>query len=246
MAWGMVAGAAISVVGGALLSDDHGASDANASASQESGEQARLAGVQADIAQSQWDRYRKIYGPLEEEYLNESKNLGSIANQNHDAQQAAADVASGFAGAREQLNETPGLNPNSDAYLRAANRINLAEAASSATGQSAARKTAQDRGRAALTDAVSLGKGLPASAGSILASAGAGLGSAARLYQQQAQYGQQQANATGAGFGKLIGGITGSKGFQDWMSSPNDSPASLANNSPLSNDLVLGNGSLAD
>lgn len=205
MAWGAVAGAAISVVGGAMLSDgDSGAAAANNAQSE------RLSRVQADIAEDQWDLYKRIYGPLEEEFVGESRGVGSIANQNKAAQQAAADVAGTFAGAREQLNETPGLNPNSDAYLRNANKINLAEAASSAAAQSGARQDVQAKGRAATVDALSLGKGLPASAGSMLATAGSGLRAAAQFHQRNA-------DATADGFGRVVGGITSSKGFQDWI-----------------------------
>lgn len=226
MAWAMVAGAAISVVGGAIASKKGSSSGSTAAATQASDSQAKLAGIQGDIAQKQYDAYERIYQPLEQQYVDESRGVGSIANQNKAAQQAGADVASSFAGAREQLNETPGLNPNSDAYLRQANRTNLAEAASSAAAETGARQNVQDKGRAAESDAVSLGKGIPATASSMLASAGSGLGSAARMYEQQAQYAQGRADSAGGGFSKAVGGITGSQAFQNWMNKPSGTSGS--------------------
>lgn len=216
MTFGAIGGAVLASVAGAVvtsaMSDGGGGGGGGSSAS---GGQERLANVQARIGEEQWDRWRSLYMPIEDEYVNEARNTGSIANQNQSAQQAAADVAAGFAGAREQLSEIPGINPNSDAYIRNANKINLAEAATSAAAQTGARESVRTRGRAAMTDAISLGKGLPATASTTLSAAGSGLSSAANFAAQQAANNQ----ATAAAAGRTVGGLVG-RGFDAWMNRP--------------------------
>lgn len=219
MSWGIVAGAVISTVGGAMLSDDSGAQGMNDSA-------AAASRQQAQIAQEQWDRWRTKYGPMEDEFLDESRGVGSISNQNRHAQQAAADVAGGFAKVRQQLADAPVNSP--DARLREENRINLAEAAASAAGQTGAREATRTAGRAATTDALSLGRNLPANATSALGASASGMGSAAR-------WAQQTADNTARGFGKMVGGVTDSAAFKNWvggMTAP-DTRESLIQNSPM-------------
>lgn len=205
MAWGLVAAAAITTVGGAIISD--GANDAAESASNSASEYNKL---QGEIAKEAWDRYKQIYLPFEQQFLEESKGVGSIANQNKAAQRAAADVASQFAGARERLGNNPGLDPGSDTAVREKNKINLAEAAASAAAQNAARENTRDKGRAATIDALSLGKGLPANATTGLANAAGGL-------QSAANYSQRRADSQAEGFGRMVGGITSSRAFQNWV-----------------------------
>lgn len=65
-AWAIVAGAAISVVGGSLLADDHGAGAANAAS-------ADAAHQQTAIAQDQWDTYKQTYQPLEKAYAGQAE-----------------------------------------------------------------------------------------------------------------------------------------------------------------------------
>jgi hypothetical protein len=211
MTWGMIAGAAISTVGGALLADDNGADDNGAEGMNDSA--AEMNRIQAEIGKDQWDRYKSIYGPIEEQWIDESQGIDSFANQNKAAQQAGADVAGAFAGARDKLNKNAGIDPGSQAYLQEQSRTNLAEAAASAAGQTGARQQVRDKGRAAVTDIVQLGKGLPATASSSLSAGASGLAAAGR-------YAQGRADDSAAGFGKMVGGITGSDGFKKWLNSP--------------------------
>jgi hypothetical protein len=201
-----IAGGVASAVVGSALSDDNGAEGMNDAA-------AASSRLQAEIGKERWERYKSIYGPIEEQWIEESQGIDSFANQNKSAQQAAADVAGSFAGAREKLNKNAGIDPGSQAYLQEQSRTNLAEAAASAAAQTGARQQVRDKGRAAKTDVVSLGKDLPANATSSLNSSAAGLAAAGR-------YAQNRADASAAGIGKIVGGITGSKGFQDWINSP--------------------------
>lgn len=228
MTWGMIGGAAVSVIGGALLSDNGGAQATSDSATAANN-------LEAKIGQEQWERYKKAYAPLEDQYIQESLGIGSLANQNKSAQQAAADVAGTFSGAREQLRDNPGIDPGSQSYLHEANRLNLNEAATSAAAQTGARQTVQAQGRAAQTDALSLGKGLPAQASTALSSAASGLGAAGR-------YAQTRADNAAAGFGKAVGGITNSPGFKNFINGSGGytQGGSAASNMP--DDIDIGGG----
>ncbi len=189
-AWAVVAGAAISVVGGALLSDDHGAGDANAAA----GDATR---TQSAIAQDQWDTYKQIYQPLEKSYAADAQTYASAANRERYAGQAQASVAQQYGLAHERLARTPGLDTSSPAYAASLVGLDMHQAAASATGQNTARYRVDDMGWARRTDALSLGKGLPAQAS-------AGLAQAAATNNQRAQNGFAAANTQGAQIGQLV------------------------------------------
>jgi hypothetical protein len=184
--------------------------------------QAALAEKQDARSQDQWDRYKATYQPLEDQMIDEAKGVGSVANQNKAASDAAASTAATFATARQRLSKNPGVNPSSQQYLQQESQIGLAEAANSAASQTGAREAVKDRGTAALTNAVSLGKGLPASAVTAGQSAGAIMGSAGVMYEKSADDYRKQGDDAAAGissFAKGAAGIFGSKGVQDWMNS---------------------------
>lgn len=192
-------------------------------ASQEAsaGRQAALAEKQDARAEQAWQRYRSTYA-LEDQMVDEARGAGSRANQDKAAADSAAAVSSSFANARERLNKNPGVNPSSQQYQQEASKIGLAEAATSATAQTSAREAVKDRALAAQTNAVSLGKGLPASAVAGGNSAGAIMGSAGDMYVASTKAAREQAADVSAGissFAKGAAGIYGSKGMQDWINS---------------------------
>lgn len=205
-----------------------------------------IAWQQAMQSQQQWQRYLNTYSPLEDEYAAEARNTGSIANQNAAAAKAAAATSSAYATARERLAKNPGMNQSEQAYLQEANRINLGEAAASATNQNAARDKVIDTGNARMTDAISIGKGMPAQAASSLSSAsatGAGL-MAARMGASRDEY---NADMAGIGqFGKSVGGLFQSKGFQNWLNSGSNANSVASNwDSPATN-WAFGTGGMGD
>lgn len=172
--------------------------------------QAEIAERQQDIAEEQYGRYKQVYQPIEDQFVAESQNFGSIANQNKEAKDAAAAVKGAYVGAREQLARAPGINTNSQAYLQEANRINLAEAATTAATQNKARADVVAKGRAYATDALSLGKGMSANAASTLANAGSAYGSIGSTYGNMASgaYGRAADTMSGIGsIGKMVGGM---------------------------------------
>ena len=168
--------------------------------------QEEIMGRQQDIADEQWANYKQNYLPLEQEYLETAKNFGSIANQEKAAANSAAATAGKFAGAKEELNRTPGLDPNSQQYLRTKAKIELAEAASSAAGQTAARENVEKTGAAMLQDAASMGKGVSGNAVASLNAAAAGAANYATAAGQRAD------NMAG-GVGQMVGGLYKSGAF---------------------------------
>ena len=217
----MFVGAIVASVGGAvvgsLLSDDNGATGANDAA-------AASSRLQSEIARDQWNRYKTMYSPLEESYVKEAQGYDSPENYARAAGDASATVAGQFGKAREQLMRTPGLDPSSGAYQAGMTNLGLSEAANSAVQQNAARMKVKDMAFARKTDALSLGKGLPAQASSMLGSAAAtnfGLGQAA----------QRQSNLESAATGKMLGNIFTPKNITaagDWLSGPSSAQQGAA------------------
>lgn len=211
----MAVATAIAAVGAAAsIAGVANARKANKTAESAAKSQEEIANRQMAIAEEQHERWKTRFQPLEDQYVEEAQNFGSIANQNKAAKDAVATVKGGFAGAREQLARAPGINTNSQAYLQEANKINLAEAATSAAAQNAARSDIVNKGRAYATDALSLGKGLSANAASTLSSAGSAYGNIGSNALSRA------ANTmSGIGsIGKAVGGLYESnKGAFDGM-----------------------------
>lgn len=163
----MPVAAAIGVAAvGALAS--RSANKAAANASNASADSARL---QSQIAAEQWDKYQEIYDPLERQVVKEAQQYDTPENYAKAAGDASATVASQFGKAREQLMRTPGLDPSSGAFQAGMTNLGLSEAANNAVQQNAARMKVKDTAFARKTDALSLGKGLPANASSALSSA---------------------------------------------------------------------------
>jgi hypothetical protein len=152
---------------------------------------------QSAIAQDQWNSYKSTYQPLEKSMVGEAQNYDSQENQDRAAGLSSSTISEQYGKARDRLGRTPGLDPSSGAYASSMVGLDNSQAASDAVGQNAARNRVKDMAWARRTDALSLGKGLPAQASAGLATAGyqsAGLASA--------QYGRSANEA--AGFGKLV------------------------------------------
>jgi hypothetical protein len=202
MPWA-VAAAAVGVVG------SYAVSERNADRAEEmSNKQAQSADTQMALANEQWNKYLELYGPLEEELVNESRDYGSEANKTKAAEEAAGQVASSYSNLRQRLNSTPGLDPSSDRYQKMLAKMSIAEAANSASAQTGARRQVEQEGRARKLDAMSLGKGLPANASSSLAQA-------TGTYGQIARQADNQASQQGYGFGRMVGDVLNNKTFQN-------------------------------
>lgn len=169
MAW--IAAAVIgSAVVGAVASDS---ASRRASKAQEGASDA--ARLQAEIGAEQWDRYKEVFGPLEEQYIKEASDYASPARYARAAEEASATVGSQFGKARDRLSRTPGLDTSTPGFSASMIGLDTAQAAADATAQNNARRRVEDTGWARRTDALSLGKGLPTNASTMLSNASTSL-----------------------------------------------------------------------
>lgn len=200
---GALIGAAASAVIGSMLADDNGAEGANDAA-------ASAANLQAQIARDQWNKYKEIYEPLERTMVDEAQNYDTPEAYNRAAGDASATVSQQFSKARDRLTRTNGLDPSSGAYQSSLVGLDMAQAASDATQQNAARQKVTDTAYARKQSALGLGKGLDNTAS-------AGLASAAHSNLNLAYMGQKQANLEAANTGETVKNIfsAGSKWLSD-------------------------------
>lgn len=203
MTWGMIGGAAVSVIGGSLLADDNGAEGANDAA-------ANATNLQAQIAREQWNKYKEIYEPLEKQMVDEAQDFANPENYAKAAGEASATVSSQFGKARDRLTRTPGLDPSSAAYQSSLVGLDLAQAANDATAQNVARQGVTDTAYARKQAALGLGKGLDTTAS-------AGLSRSAETSRMLGLASQQQANAEAQGFGKLTSNVFSSPTVSNWL-----------------------------
>jgi hypothetical protein len=192
VAGGLVAGVAGTLVGGIMSKKSNDAAARSADA------QSYLANTQGDIANEQWQRYKDTYAPLEDKYVQEAQQYDSPENYAKAAGEAAADSSLAFAKARDRLNRMPGLDPSSGSYQKNIIGLNLAQAATDATAQNAARQTVKDTAWGRKTNAISLGKNLPTQASQ-------GLSAAANTQAGLTNYYQNKADATAAQWGAIVG-----------------------------------------
>lgn len=205
MAWAVVAGATIATVGGSLL--NRGASNAATRANNATADATQL---QSQIAAEQWDKYKEMYEPMEKDYIKEAQNYDTPEQYAKAAGDASATVSDQFSKARDRLTRTPGLDPSSAGYASNMVGLDLAQAATDATQQNAARQKVKDTAYARKTDALSLGKGLPAQASSALSNA-------ASANASLAQFNQTQANNTAAAFGRVTDRVMNSPTVSNWL-----------------------------
>ena len=187
-----IGSAAVGMIGASVIGAVAGgsASRAGARASDASAEATR---AQSDIAKEQWNRYKSIYAPIEDKYAQDAQNSDSATNSAKAAGAASSTVTDQFSKARARLARTPGMDPSTAAYTASLTGLDMAQAATDATQQNAARQGVQDTAWARKTDALSLGKGMPAQATAGLSSAAAT--AANQASNQYALAGQQGANA---------------------------------------------------
>lgn len=190
----VAASAGTAVIGGLM---NRSANKAAKNANNAAADSARL---QTEIAREQWDRYKNVYAPLEQEYVNDARQAGSPEAYARATGDAAASVANEFGKARQQLARTPGMDPSSGAFQAGMTNLGLSEAANSAVQQNAARMRTKDAAVSRMTNALSLGKGLPAQATS-------GLNAAAGTNISLGAAAQKQANTQADAIGSVLGSV---------------------------------------
>lgn len=182
--------------------------------------------AQSQIGQEQWDRYQKIYAPLEDGMVTEAQNFDTTAAYDRAAADANATVNTQYGLAADRLRRTPGLDPSSAGSTAANSGLALAQAGSGAAAQNAARTGIRDKAWARKTDALSLGKGLAATASSTL---GASASSAGNIAATQ----QNNANNTAAGVGGMFRDLANSSTVQNWFTPSTPDLAISTNGVPM-------------
>lgn len=222
MAFGLSAGAA-ALVGAVAAPVISGVinRDTNRAAARASNAAADASAQQAAIAGEQWDRYLNTYAPLEDQMVLDAQNYDSPENFSRAAGDASASVSSQFGKARDRLTRTPGLDPSQAGYQSAMVGLDLAQAASDATQQNAARQKVRDVAYARKNDALSLGKGLPGQASTALSQVASTDMSLARF-----NYGVGQ--DTSAAIGNVVNRVLNPPGVKNWLGSATN-PVGAAN-----------------
>lgn len=189
----MAIGTAAAIIGSAVIGGVASNSASRRAARAQQGA-SDAAAQQAEIAREQWDTYKETYQPLERRLVADAQNFDSPERYAEAAGEAAADVNNQFGLARERLSRQPGFDPSSAAAQSSMVGLELSQAAAGATGQNAARRNIRDTAWARKVDAMSLGKGLPAQASSMLSSSANTMGNIASN-----QYGLADSQARNAG-----------------------------------------------
>lgn len=130
-------------------------------------QQLGLATDQANWAREDRQRYKDVYQPIENQFVEEASNYATEDRQTEAAAQARGDVQTAAANARatmERNNAAMGIDPRSGraAGVQATTGMNVTLAEAGAAN--AARQGVRDKGLALKADVVNLGKGLPATA----------------------------------------------------------------------------------
>lgn len=221
MAFGLSAGAATLVagIGGAAVSAGLSSvlnKGSNRAAERANNSAADATMLTAEIGAEQWDRYKEMYSPLESEFVADAQNYDSPTQYQRAAGDASSTVSQQFGKARDRLGRTPGLDPSAPAFTSAMTGLDIAQAATDATQQNAARQKVKDTAYVRKTDALSLGKGLPAQASNMLSTATrsnlglADLNNASSMYNSQA-------------LGNVVNRVinpTNVKNFSNWLNTP--------------------------
>lgn len=113
------------------------------------------------------NRYKTIFQPLEDKYVEDAKNWDSAERQGQMAAEAKADVMSNAAAAQQQNERqmsSMGVDPRSGRFAGVDRGTDLNTALASAGAQNNARNTVRQQGMSMRADAANMGKGLPSQA----------------------------------------------------------------------------------
>jgi hypothetical protein len=178
-----------------------------------------LYGIQADQAQYLMGVAKDTVIPGYKDFMQESRDYGSQANQEKAASDAGAAASSANTGARQQMQSdmaSMGINPNDERYQKQFAAMGTQGAASEAAAMTGARENVRQQGLSRMQDAVSLGMGTPTQASAAAQGATYAAASGANLYaNQRAQDAQGIAGAARGAFDIYSAWNGGSGGFAD-------------------------------
>ena len=126
-------------------------------------------------------RYKSIFQPLQDKFIDKATNWDSADKQAEAAAEAKADVSNNFAAQdqdRQRAMAAKGIDPRSGAYAGIERGADAEAALAGAGAQNNARDQLRKEAVALQGDAINMGNGLPAQAGSDLG-LGVGAGSSA-------------------------------------------------------------------
>lgn len=126
-------------------------------------------------AQEDRDRYKSVFQPMEDQYIQDTNSWDSAERQQQMAAEARSDVLTNAAQQRTSTNRSlaaMGVNPNSGRFAGVNRSADMQTGLAAAGAQNTARNQVRSQGMAMRADAVNMGRGLPSQAAS---SAGLGL-----------------------------------------------------------------------
>ncbi|MGJ0505770.1 MAG: tail fiber domain-containing protein [Methylocystis sp.] len=154
-------------------------------------------------------RYKSIFLPLQDKFIDKANNWDSAGNQAKAAAEAKADVANSVAAADQQRQRqmaAMGINPASGRFAGIERAADIEGAVAQAGAQNVARNNLRKEATALQGDAINMGNGLPSQAASSL-QLGSGLGSSAEAGLIGANTARLQGvGIMNAGYGGAMGG----------------------------------------
>ncbi len=134
----------------------------------------------AKNAQADRARYEKVYQPLEDKLVAESKNYATQDRKDKEIGRATAAVAQQFEGARDAAQrqlESFGVNPSATRFAALDLGVRTSQAAAAAAAANQASEAVDNTGRALRSEAINIGRGYPGQvAGAYGTSGAAGTG----------------------------------------------------------------------
>jgi hypothetical protein len=124
-----------------------------------------------DAAAEDRARYKSVFVPLQDEYIDKARNWDSADAQANAAAQAKADVAQNYAQMKDQNQRAQaarGIRPDSGAWAGTARTADTAAALGEAGAQNMARRQLINEGMALRGQAINMGQNLPGQANSNL------------------------------------------------------------------------------
>lgn len=169
--------------------------------------QTMIAAQQVAMAQDQYDRYKTLYGPAEEQLIEASQPSQVEVNQAQGM--AGREVAKAYQKvmqSRAQQMGRFGIDPGSAKYQHQMGNMQRDQAAAQAGARIAAGEREKDKQFAKLKDAVSVGRGIPANASGMYARASSAQSSAANAHYGMAGKWSDDAASGLSAVGKAMAG----------------------------------------
>lgn len=175
-------------------------------------QQLGIAKDQANWAREDRQRYKDVFQPIEDDFINEAMNYATPEKQAEAAAEAKGDVQASAAQAREanlRNAAAMGINPASGRYAGIDRQTEMNMALAEAGAQNQARQTVRDKGLALKADAANMGRGLPSQSAQAMGlglQAGSG---AVGMNQGNQQIYNSSTGIMNAGFGGAMQGYQG-------------------------------------